>query len=72
MVEDLTATWPVIIVGIVIAMVVSLLYIILMRWFAGIMIWFSILGTLGLIGYGKSILLFILEINYLKVFSWSK
>jgi choline transporter-like protein 2/4/5 len=50
-VKDLHNSWPYIVGGLAIAMVVSLIYILLMRWFAGIMVWLSLLGTIALLSY---------------------
>lgn len=52
-VEDLSNSWPFIVAGLALAMVLCLVYIVLMRWFAGIMIWFSLLGTIALLAYCK-------------------
>jgi choline transporter-like protein 2/4/5 len=52
-VQDLNDSWPYIVVGLVIAMVVCLIYIVLMRWIAGPMVWFSLLGTIALLAYCK-------------------
>lgn len=40
--------------GLVIAMVVSLIFIILLRFLAGVMIWIMIFMVILVIGYGKS------------------
>lgn len=40
--------------GLVIAMVVSLIFIVLLRFLAGIMIWVMIFLVIVVIGYGKS------------------
>jgi len=50
-VQDLSNSWPFVVGGLAIAMVVCLIYIVLMRWFAGIMVWFSLLGTIALLAY---------------------
>ncbi|XP_069697989.1 choline transporter-like 2 isoform X2 [Periplaneta americana] len=50
-VEDLSDSWPFVIGGIGLAMLVCLIYIILMRWFAGIMVWLSLIGVVGLLSY---------------------
>ncbi|XP_037544765.1 choline transporter-like protein 2 [Nematolebias whitei] len=50
--EDYTHSWPWIILGLVIAMFVSLLFIFLMRFLAGIMIWIIIILVIAVIGYG--------------------
>ncbi|XP_033103325.1 choline transporter-like protein 4 [Anneissia japonica] len=51
-VEDLKATWPYMVAGITISMFASLLYIVLMRWIAAIMVWSSIVLVFALLGYG--------------------
>ena len=51
--HDLSNSWPYIVGGLAIAMVLCLIYIVLMRWFAGIMVWFSLLGTIALLAYCK-------------------
>ncbi|XP_066993399.2 choline transporter-like 2 [Anabrus simplex] len=50
-VRDLSNSWPYIIGGLALAMFLSLIYIVLMRWFAGVMIWVSLFGVLGLLAY---------------------
>lgn len=40
--------------GLVIAMVVSLIFIVLLRYLAGIMVWVMIVLVILVIGYGKS------------------
>lgn len=40
--------------GLVIAMVVSLIFIVLLRFLAGIMVWVMIVLVILVIGYGKS------------------
>jgi choline transporter-like protein 2/4/5 len=50
-VQDLSSSWPFVVGGLAIAMVVCLIYIVLMRWFAGIMVWFSLLGTIAVLAY---------------------
>nr|CAD7401037.1 unnamed protein product [Timema poppensis] len=51
MVQDLSYTWPYIVAAFSLAMVLCLVYIVLMRWFAGIMVWVSIAGVVGLLSY---------------------
>lgn len=58
-IEDVIDSWKVILVGFLISMVVSLIFIAMMRWVAAPMVWLSILGVLGLLSYGE------LLINYL-------
>ncbi|OCT66191.1 hypothetical protein XELAEV_18042448mg [Xenopus laevis] len=50
--EDFAKSWPWIITALVIAMVVSLLFLILLRFTAGILVWVLIVGVIGVIGYG--------------------
>ncbi|XP_017272256.1 choline transporter-like protein 2 isoform X2 [Kryptolebias marmoratus] len=50
--EDFTHSWYWIILGLVIAMFLSLLFIFLMRFLAGIMVWIMIALVLAVIGYG--------------------
>ncbi|XP_066564114.1 choline transporter-like protein 2 isoform X2 [Amia ocellicauda] len=50
--EDYTQSWYWIIIGLVIAMVVSLIFIILLRFLAGIMVWIMIVLVIAIIGYG--------------------
>jgi len=51
-VADLKNTWPMILIILGIAIVVSFLWIVLMRWIAAPLIWFFIFGLLGLLGFG--------------------
>ena len=46
-----------------IAMVVCFIWIVLMRWLTGIIVWFSIFAVLGVLSYGKQNYNEILEIN---------
>lgn len=50
-VQDLSNSWPFVVGGLVVAMLLCLVYIVLMRWFAGVMVWFSLLGTIALLAY---------------------
>uniref|UniRef100_A0AAZ3S8M2 Choline transporter-like protein n=1 Tax=Oncorhynchus tshawytscha TaxID=74940 RepID=A0AAZ3S8M2_ONCTS len=50
--EDYTVSWYWILIGLVIAMVVSLIFIVLLRYLAGIMIWVMIVMVILVIGYG--------------------
>ncbi|XP_047213576.1 choline transporter-like protein 2 isoform X1 [Girardinichthys multiradiatus] len=50
--EDYTQSWYWILIGLVIAMVLSLLFIILMRFLGGIMVWIIIVAVIVVIGYG--------------------
>uniref|UniRef100_A0A4W4FFX0 Choline transporter-like protein n=1 Tax=Electrophorus electricus TaxID=8005 RepID=A0A4W4FFX0_ELEEL len=50
--EDYTESWPWILLGLVIAMLVSLFFIILLRLLAGVMVWVIITMVIAVIGYG--------------------
>ncbi|XP_063759355.1 choline transporter-like protein 2 isoform X2 [Eleginops maclovinus] len=50
--EDYTKSWYWILIGLVIAMLTSLLFIILLRFLAGIMVWVMIVMVILVIGYG--------------------
>ncbi|XP_068106385.1 choline transporter-like protein 4 [Hyperolius riggenbachi] len=50
--EDFAKSWSWILIALAIAMVVSLLFLILLRFTAGFLVWILILGVIGVIGYG--------------------
>uniref|UniRef100_A0A8D3EE97 Choline transporter-like protein n=1 Tax=Scophthalmus maximus TaxID=52904 RepID=A0A8D3EE97_SCOMX len=50
--EDYTQSWYWILIGLVIAMLTSLLFIVLLRFLAGIMVWVMIVLVILVIGYG--------------------
>ncbi|XP_051243261.1 choline transporter-like protein 2 isoform X2 [Dicentrarchus labrax] len=50
--EDYTQSWYWILIGLVIAMLTSLLFIVLLRFLAGIMVWVMIVMVILVIGYG--------------------
>ncbi|XP_072293984.1 choline transporter-like protein 5-B isoform X2 [Eucyclogobius newberryi] len=50
--EDYANTWHWILSGLVITMVLSLLFILLLRYIAGVLLWLIIFGVVGAIGYG--------------------
>ncbi|XP_067892676.1 choline transporter-like protein 5-B isoform X1 [Heterodontus francisci] len=50
--EDYTNSWYWILIGLVIAMVVSLVFILLLRFTAGVLFWFVIFAVIAVIGYG--------------------
>uniref|UniRef100_A0A8C5MY76 Choline transporter-like protein n=1 Tax=Leptobrachium leishanense TaxID=445787 RepID=A0A8C5MY76_9ANUR len=50
--EDFAKSWIWILVGLAIAMVVSLLFLLLLRFTAGILVWVLIFGVLGVTAYG--------------------
>ncbi|GCB81179.1 hypothetical protein scyTo_0021794, partial [Scyliorhinus torazame] len=49
--EDYTNSWYWILIGLVIAMAVSLLFILLLRFTAGVLFWFVIFAVIAVIGY---------------------
>ncbi|CAL8238760.1 unnamed protein product, partial [Lota lota] len=50
--EDYTVSWYWILLGLLIAMVISLIFIVLLRYLAGVMIWVMIVSVILVIGYG--------------------
>uniref|UniRef100_A0A3P8TKV5 Choline transporter-like protein 2 n=1 Tax=Amphiprion percula TaxID=161767 RepID=A0A3P8TKV5_AMPPE len=50
--EDYTQSWYWILLGLVIAMIVSLIFIVLLRFLAGVMVWVMIVLVILVIGYG--------------------
>uniref|UniRef100_A0A8C2Q112 Choline transporter-like protein n=1 Tax=Cyprinus carpio TaxID=7962 RepID=A0A8C2Q112_CYPCA len=50
--EDYTQSWHWILLGLVIAMLVSLIFVLLLRFLAGVMVWVMILMVVLVIGYG--------------------
>uniref|UniRef100_UPI0037E94B07 choline transporter-like protein 2 isoform X2 n=1 Tax=Semicossyphus pulcher TaxID=241346 RepID=UPI0037E94B07 len=50
--EDYTQSWHWILLGLVIAMLVSLIFIVLLRFLAGVMVWVMIVLVILVIGYG--------------------
>lgn len=50
--EDFASSWPWILVGLLIAMVTSLVFLLLLRFTAPIMVWVLIIGVLGSCAYG--------------------
>ncbi|XP_057714228.1 choline transporter-like protein 5-A isoform X2 [Corythoichthys intestinalis] len=51
-VEDYAKSWPWIILGLLIAMLFSLIFIVLLRFTAGLMLWITIITVLLLLSYG--------------------
>ncbi|MGH0152970.1 UNVERIFIED_CONTAM: hypothetical protein FKN15_023855 [Acipenser sinensis] len=51
--EDYTVSWHWILLGLVIAMVISLIFVVLLRFLAGIMVWVMIVLVLLVLGYGE-------------------
>ncbi|XP_075936158.1 choline transporter-like protein 2 isoform X2 [Anarhichas minor] len=50
--EDYTQSWYWILIGLVLAMLISLLFIVLLRFLAGIMVWVMIVLVILVVGYG--------------------
>ncbi|XP_064927948.1 choline transporter-like protein 5 isoform X4 [Columba livia] len=50
--EDYAISWYWILIGLFIAMIVSLLFLVLLRFMAGVLFWIFIFGVIGIIGYG--------------------
>ncbi|KAL4601664.1 choline transporter-like protein 5 isoform X1 [Arapaima gigas] len=50
--EDYASSWYWILIGLVVAMVVSLIFILLLRFTAGFLFWFIIFAVIALVGYG--------------------
>uniref|UniRef100_A0A8C9ZA77 Choline transporter-like protein n=1 Tax=Sander lucioperca TaxID=283035 RepID=A0A8C9ZA77_SANLU len=50
--EDFASSWPWILLGLLIAMVVSMLFLLLLRFTAPVMVWVLIIGVLGAGAYG--------------------
>ncbi|XP_063284008.1 choline transporter-like protein 5 isoform X4 [Pelobates fuscus] len=50
--EDFASSWYWILIALFIAMVVSLLFLILLRFTAGVFFWIFIIGVIGVVGYG--------------------
>lgn len=51
-VEDIIETWYSMGAALLISMLVCLIFIAMMRWFAAPFVWASIFGVIGLLGYG--------------------
>ncbi|XP_062855679.1 choline transporter-like protein 5-B [Trichomycterus rosablanca] len=50
--EDLASSWPWILIALVVTMVISLIFILLLRLTAGVLVWFMIFGVIGAVAYG--------------------
>uniref|UniRef100_A0A8C5JEU4 Choline transporter-like protein n=1 Tax=Junco hyemalis TaxID=40217 RepID=A0A8C5JEU4_JUNHY len=51
--EDYAISWYWILIGLFIAMMLSLLFLVLLRFTAGVLFWIFIFGVIGIIGYGR-------------------
>lgn len=54
-ISDVVVSWWIILIGLIVTMVVSLIWIVLMRWVAGVMVWLGIIAFLVLFGAGCGI-----------------
>lgn len=52
MMTDFTTSWPFLIVLLCIACVVCFIWIVIMRWLAAPMVWFSLIAFVGIFGFG--------------------
>ncbi|KAK7076338.1 hypothetical protein SK128_014359 [Halocaridina rubra] len=50
--QDIKTTWWILLIGFVVAMVVSVIWIFLLRFISAVMIWFSVIAFIGLSGFG--------------------
>lgn len=50
--KDLQSSWWLIVIALVTCMLVSLIWIVLMRWFAGVLVWVSLFGSLAALAFG--------------------
>nr|XP_034302598.1 choline transporter-like protein 2 isoform X2 [Crassostrea gigas] len=50
-IEDVVTAWWMILIGLILAMIFALIWIIIMRWIAGFMVWFTILAFISLFGF---------------------
>lgn len=64
-VEDIIGTWIFILLGLVAAMVVCLIIIAIMRWFATPLIWLSIFGFVAMLGAGMISFLNLILVFYI-------
>ncbi|XP_061169654.1 choline transporter-like protein 2 isoform X3 [Saccostrea echinata] len=57
-IEDVVTAWWMILIGLLLAMVFAFLWIIIMRWIAGFMVWFTIFAFIGLFGFSAAYTLY--------------
>eukprot|EP00057_Strongylocentrotus_purpuratus_P015284 XP_011669758.1 PREDICTED: choline transporter-like protein 2 [Strongylocentrotus purpuratus] len=50
--QDVATSWYLILAGMGIGMLISFIFIIIMRWLAGVIVWFSIFGLYAVLGVG--------------------
>lgn len=62
-VEDIVSCWWQILLGLVASMLVCLIFIAIMRWLAAPTIWFSIIGVIAMLSYGKYLRFFNKGVN---------
>ncbi|KAK9875144.1 hypothetical protein WA026_005935 [Henosepilachna vigintioctopunctata] len=51
-VDDLINSWYKILAGLLAALLITLIYIVMLRWTAGVMVWVSIVGVIVALGFG--------------------
>lgn len=51
--QDFKTAWPLVLIGLLAAMIVAFLWIVLMRWLATVMVWLSIICLLVLFSFGS-------------------
>lgn len=51
-VDDIMHSWWLILLGLALAMLVCIIYIVLMRWIAAVMVWLSMVGVLVVLSFG--------------------
>lgn len=54
-ISDVVVSWWIILIGLIVTMFASLIWIVLMRWVAGVMVWLGIISFLVLFGVGCGI-----------------
>lgn len=60
-IEDVANCWWQILVGLGVAMLICIIYIVLMRWIAAVMVWLSILGVIALLSFCKFLRCYLLR-----------
>ncbi|KAK3087196.1 hypothetical protein FSP39_002993 [Pinctada imbricata] len=53
-IEDVVTAWWMILIGLVLSMIFAFIWIVIMRWIAGIMVWFTIFAFIGLFGFAAA------------------
>ncbi|XP_072177014.1 choline transporter-like protein 2 [Diadema setosum] len=50
--QDVVASWYIILAGMLLGMLIAFIFIVLMRWLAGVIVWFTIFGLMATLGVG--------------------